>query len=81
MGPDLVPLNPAALGSPMTTPPVVRPLAVLVKFDEADSALLRQAVAVCKDKGFSMTPTQLAREGARRWASEVVRGGSPKSSD
>lgn len=49
-----------------------RPVSVTVRFDEETSALIRRALGIFKRRHQDMNPTQLARDGTRRWAAEVI---------
>lgn len=47
-------------------------LSVTVKFDPETAALIRRACAIYHRQHRDMSPTQLARDGARRWAVELL---------
>lgn len=51
---------------------VAEPLAVTIRFDGETSDMIRRAVAIFKARHQDMNPTQLARDGARKWAAEVI---------
>lgn len=53
-------------------PTAPRLLTLTLRFDADDSALILQAVDVFRQHHQDMTPTQLTKNGARRWAAEVV---------
>lgn len=55
-------------------------LSILVRFDDEDAALLTKACRAYRARqGLDLTPTQLTRDGARRWAREILAGALPTS--
>ncbi len=47
-------------------------LEVYLRFDPETAALIQQACATFHRRHLDMNPTQLARDGARRWAAQIL---------